>query len=138
MVVLVAMRILGHLLSRFSFGRRDVTDLILENLPLRQQLAVLQRSVKRPHLRRRDRAFWVLLSRVWANWRSVLTIVKPDTVVRWHRKGFRLYWRCKFRRRGPGRPPVSPEIRELIRQMAEANPLWGAPHIHREWVCGRC
>ena len=128
------MRILVHLLSLFSFGRRDMTDLVLENLALRQQLEVLQRSVKRPRLRRRDRFFWVLLSRIWSNWRSALTIVKPDTVVRWHRKGFKLYWRWNCRKRGPGRPPVSPEIRALIRQMAQANPLWGAPHIHRELV----
>jgi putative transposase len=131
-VVLVSMRTLVHLLSLFSFGRRDVTDPILENLAFRQQLAVLKRPVKRPRLRRRHRAFWVLLSRVWSNWRPVLTIVKPDTVVRWHRRGFRLYWRRKSRRRGPGRPPVSPEIRALIRRMAEADPVWGAPHIHGE------
>ena len=126
------MGIVWHLLSLLSSGRRDVTDLVLENLALRQQLAVLQRSVKRPRLRRRDRFFWVLLSRIWSNWRSALTIVKPDTVVCWHRKGFKLYWRWKSRKRGPGRPPVSPEIRQLIRTMAEANPLWGAPHIHGE------
>ena len=126
------MKIPKNLLSFLLCRRADLTDLVLENLALRQQPAVLQRSVKRPRLRRRDRAFWVLLSRVWANWRSALTIVKPDTVVRWHREGFRLYWRCKSRRRGPGRPPVSPEVREFIRQMAEANPLWGAPHIHGE------
>lgn len=126
------MGIVWRLLSLLCFGRQDATGLVLENLALRQQLAVLQRSVKRPRLRRRDRAFWVLLSRVWTNWRSALTIVKPDTVVRWHRKGFKLYWRWKSRKRGPGRPPVSPEIRALIRQMAEANPLWGAPHIHGE------
>ena len=126
------MGILWHLVLLLPFGRRDAADLVLENLALRQPLAVLQRSAKRPRLRSRDRAFWVLLSRVWSNWRSVLTIVKPDTVVRGHRKGFRLYWRWKSRRRGPGRPPVCPEIRTLIRQMAEANPLWGAPHIHGE------
>ena len=126
------MRVLCYLLSLLSFGHRDATDLVLENLALRQQLAVLQRSVRRPRLRRRDRAFWVLLSRIWDNWRSALTIAQPDTVVRWHRKGFKLYWRWKSRKRGTGRPPVSPEIRTLIRQMAEANPLWGAPHIHGE------
>lgn len=126
------MGIVWRLLSLLCSGRQDVTDLVLENLALRQQLAVLQRSVKRPRLRRRDRAFWVLLSRIWRNWRSALTIVQPDTVVRWHRKGFKLYWRWKSRKRGPGRPPVSPEIRALIHQMAEANPLWGAPHIHGE------
>ena len=120
------------LLSLPLFGRRGATDLVLENLALRQQLAVLQRSARRLRLRRRDRAFWVLLSRIWDRWRPALTIVQPDPVVRWHRKGSKLYWRWKSRKRGPGRPPVSPEIRTLIRQMAEADPLWGAPHIHGE------
>jgi hypothetical protein len=72
--------IVWRLFSWLCFGRQDVTDLVLENLALRRQLAVLQRSVKRPRLGRRDRAFWVLLSRIWRNWRSVLTIVQPDTV----------------------------------------------------------
>ena len=66
--------------------------LALENLALRQQIVVLQRSVKRPRLKKSDRLFWVLLSKTWNDWANTLTIVKPDTVVRWHRKGFRLYW----------------------------------------------
>ncbi len=81
-----------RLLSLLFFGRRDATDLVLENLALRQQLAALRRSVKRPHLRRRNRAFWVALSRVWDNWRSAVASFRPDTVVRWHRRGFKLYW----------------------------------------------
>ena len=82
------MKILKSLIPLLLCRRADVTYLVLENLALRQQLAVLQRSVKRPRLRPRDRAFWVVLSRVWSNCRSALTIVKPDTVVRWHRKAF--------------------------------------------------
>ena len=69
--------------------------LAMENLALRQQLAVLERSVKRPALRQRDRIFWAWLSRLWNGWRAALLIVKPETVIKWHRQGFRLYWRWK-------------------------------------------
>jgi len=106
--------------------------LAAENLALRQQLAVLQRSARRPRLRRCDRVFWVWLSRIWRNWRSVLLIVRPGTVVRWHRQGFRLYWRWKSRRRKTGRPKVKKEIRELIRRMCRENPTWGAPRMQSE------
>ena len=105
----------------------------LEILALRHQLAVLQlRTNKRPSLRTADRLLWVMLSRAWAQWRSALVIVKPETVIAWQRKGFRLYWRWKSREGKSGRPCVSLEIRELIRQMSTANPLWGAPRIHGE------
>src|SRR6516162_4362914 len=77
-----------------------------ENLALRQQLAVLQRSAPRPRLRCRDRLFWVWLSQCFADWRSWLTIVKPETVVRWHRQGFRLFWRWKSGGGRHGRPPI--------------------------------
>jgi transposase InsO family protein len=92
----------------------------------------MKRTAKRPRLRNRDRLFWILLSRFWRNWRKSLIIVKPDTVVRWLKKGFKLFWRFKSRRKGPGQPPINPEIRDLVRRMAEANPLWGAPRIHGE------
>ena len=111
------------LISAFKARR----ELALENVALRQQLAVLRCSVKRPRLSKVDRGFWVLLRRIWTDWESVLVIVKPETVVRWHRCGFRRYWAWKSRRRRPGRPGVAPEIRELIRNMSRANPLWGAP-----------
>lgn len=126
------MRVLAKLLSFRLFGRSQAADLVPGNLALRQPLAVMQRSPKRPRLRRRDRAFWVVLSRVWRSWPSALMIVKPDTVIRWHRKGFKLYWRWRSRKRRPGRPPVNPEVRALIRRRGEANPLWGAPHIQGE------
>jgi hypothetical protein len=106
--------------------------LALENLALRQQLVVLQRSVKRPRLKTTDRVFWVLLSRTWSDWANTLTLVKPDTVVRWHRKGFKLYWTWTSRRKGHGRPAVPAEIRQLIRRISQANSLWGAPRIHGE------
>jgi len=81
-----------------------------ENLALRQQLGVLRRSAKRPRLRQRDRVFWVWLSRLWADWQSSLVIVKPETVIRWHRKGFRLYWGWKSRKQKPSRPNHVPDI----------------------------
>ena len=91
------------LISAFKACR----ELALENVALRQQLAVLRRSVKRPRLSKIDRGFWVLLRRIWADWESVLVIVKPETVVHWHRCGFRRYWTWKSRRRRPGRPGVA-------------------------------
>jgi putative transposase len=107
-------------------------DLAVENLALRQQLAVLKRSQSRLKIKRRDRLFWIWLSRTWSSWRTALIIVKPATVVGWHRKGFKLYWTRLSRRGVGGRPVVSLEVRALIRQMATANPLWEAPRIHGE------
>ena len=123
---------LQKLFSTILSRLKKTFNLALENLALRQQLAIMKRSTKRPRLHIRDRLFWVVLSRVWSNWREALIVVKPDTVVRWHRKGFKLFWRHKSRRKGSGRPPISPDLRNLVRKMAEANPLWGAPRIHGE------
>jgi putative transposase len=107
------------------------TALAAENLALRQQLAVFNRKIHRPHLHRQDRFFWVILSRLWKNWREVLIIVKPETVIRWHRQGFKLYWRWKSK--APvGRPKIDKEIRELIGKMSRENPLWGVPRIQAE------
>ena len=105
--------------------------LMAENLALRQQLIVLQRSVKRPKLRTRDRIFWGWLSRLWSGWRSALAFVQPGTVIGWHRQGFRLYWRRKSRKK-PGRPPVDRELPDLIRRMSHENPTWGTPRILSE------
>jgi putative transposase len=116
---------------RSIFSSRAALE--LENLALRHQIGVLQRSArKRPKLTAGDRLLWVLLSRIWSDWRSVLAIVKPDTVVAWHRKGFRLFWTWKIRRGQLGRPAVSREVRDLIRRMCRENPGWGAPRIHGE------
>jgi len=111
---------------------RSRAALQLEILALRHQLCVLQRSVKRPKLTPADRFFWARLSQFWMAWRSALVIVKPETVIGWHRKGFRLLWTWKVRRGQRGRPPVSKEVRKLIRRMSRENPLWGAPRIHGE------
>ena len=110
----------------------DAANVSFENVALRQQLAVLQRSVPRPRVYRRDRLFWVCLSRLWSGWRSSLLIVQPATVLAWHRKGFQLYWRWKSRTRPPGRPPIDREIRDLIRRMARENPTWGRRRIQAE------
>lgn len=105
----------------------------VEIVALRHQLNVMERrATKRPRLGTVDRVLWVWLSRVWAQWRLALVIVKPATVIAWQRKGFRLYWTWKSRGGKTGRPAVSREVRELIRTMSRANPLWGAPRLHGE------
>jgi transposase InsO family protein len=109
---------------------RTRRELGLENLALRQQLAGWKARQPRPRLTALDRIFWVLLSRLWKNWQNSLRVVRPATVVRWHRQGFRRYWAWKSRRRG--RPAIGTELRDLIRRMSQANPLWGAPRIHGE------
>ena len=111
---------------------RSRVALQLEVLALRQQLATMKRSASRSSLRSADRLFWVLLSRLWPAWRATLVIVRPETVITWHRKGFRLFWTWKSRRRRGGRAPVPREVRDIIRRMSRENPLWGAPRIHGE------
>ena len=110
----------------------DRAALRTEILALRQQVAVLKRKRPRPLLRKADRVFWVILSCLWPGWRHALVIVRPETVIGWHRKGFRLFWTWKSRRGKPGRPPVSREIRDLVRRMSRENTRWGAPRIHGE------
>jgi transposase InsO family protein len=113
-------------------GLQSRQSLVLEILALRHQFQVLNRGGRRPKLKQRDRALWVLLSRFWRGWRYSILMVKPDTVIKWHRAGFRTYWRLKSQRRRCGRPRLTLEERELIRKLARENPLWGAPRIHGE------
>jgi putative transposase len=110
--------------SRYNLG--------LEILALRQQLGVLKRKHPRARLRIQDRIFWTLLRWLWPAWNHVLVLVKPETVVAWHRAGFRLFWRLRSRPRSLGRPKIDPEVRALIRRMVNENPSWGAPTIHGE------
>ncbi len=119
------------LLATARSSLKPQRELALQNLALRQQLAILHCKTKRPKLTRTDRAFWVGLSRLWSDWQSALVLVKPQTVIGWHRKGFKLYWTRKSRNRG-GRRPIDAEIRTLIRRIASENPTWGAPRIHGE------
>jgi putative transposase len=128
------MRALLNLTTAFlrcapAFFRSRNEQAIVE-LALRQQLATYAQEKTRPTLTPLDRAFWVALSRFWPRWRDSLVIVKPDTVIRWHRKGFRLYWRA-ISKRGPGRPPIPEELKALIRRLADENG-WRARKIHAE------
>jgi hypothetical protein len=110
---------------------RSRTDTALEILALRQQLAVLKRKRPRLRLNPLDRLFWTALRHIWSRWAEVLVVVKPQTVVGWHRAGFRLFWRWRSLAQG-GRPKSTAEIRGLIRRLARENPSWGAPRIHGE------
>jgi putative transposase len=112
---------------------RSRAALQLENLVLRHQIGVLQRSVrKRPKLTPLDRLLWVWLFAVWSDWRSALAIVQPEAIIAWHRKSFRLFWTWKIRLGKRGRPTVAREVRHLIRRMCRENPSWGTPRIHGE------
>jgi putative transposase len=122
---------------RLSFGVivrlfRRRGSLVLENLVLRQQVSVLKRKKRRPRLTGMDRWFWVAVSRMRSGWKASLPVVKPETVVEWHRRGFRLYWRCKSKAKQIGRTPISKDLQQLVFRMASENPTWGAPRIHGE------
>src|SRR5260370_28161127 len=116
-----------QLAAALSAAFKSRAALQLENLALRHQLGVLRRSVKRPKLTSADRLLWSWLSESWSDRRSALVIVRPETVIGWHRKDFRLFWTWKVRHGQPGRPPVSKETRHLIRKTCPENPLWLAP-----------
>jgi hypothetical protein len=111
--------------SRFRSRR----SLPLKVLPLPHQVAVYQRSGRRPHLHPRDRVFWAWLSRLWTGWQEALVFVQPRTGIAWQRTWFREPWRRLSQGRTPGRPAISQEGQDLIRKMSQANPTWGAPRI---------
>src|SRR5258708_22944288 len=120
---------LGMLVRLF----RERRSLLFENLALRQQLVALKRRHTRPCLGVFDKFFWVIARRVYSSWKQSLLIVTPETVVRWHRTGFCMYWRLISRVRGQvGRRPTPKEVRELIFRMVAENPTWGAPRMHGE------
>src|SRR5262249_16144953 len=124
--------LLSLLFCFFKASLSGQCNLALENLALRQQLAILKRTQKRPAIGTKDRLFWVWLTRIWSEWRAPLLIVKPETVIGWHRKSFRLLWTKLSRRKIGGRPSVHSPSRGLIKQKAKTNPQWGAPRIHGE------
>jgi len=123
---------LKALLKTLRNGFQSREQLMLENLLPRHQITILQRNAKKPRLKRPDRLIFVLLVRILKSWKDALYIVKPETVIKWHRQGFKLFWRWKSRPRRMGRNRINPEIRNLIRDMSQANHLWGAPRIHGE------
>ncbi len=129
---MVSMGWITPLLALINALLADRSRLALENVVLRQQLAVLRRSVKRAKIQDSDRIFWILMRRLLDSWRDTLLIVKPETVIKWHRKGWRYYWGRKSRRGRPGRPKIGQEVIELIRRMSIENVTWGAPHILSE------
>ena len=123
--------ILSAVVSLFVFRLRSRAALELKLVALQHQLTVLRRRYPgRPQLSSLDRLLWMVLYRICPRVLDTMALVKPATVVEWHRQGFRFYWRWRSRR--PGRPMISSEIRDLIRRMSIANPLWGAPRIHGE------
>ena len=118
--------------NRFARKFNIVAYLTAENLALRHQLIVLKRNHNRPQLKERDRVFWKVLSNIWPRWRDSLVIVQPETVIRWHRRAFRFYWRYKSRGGKPGRPRLDVEVKSMVLKLSAANPLLGAPRIHGE------
>jgi len=111
----------------FTVIFKSRASLVAENLCLRQQLIVLKRRQARPQLRNADRRFWILACQLFSGWSRSLIVVKPDTVVSWHRKGRKAYWRWRSRRPSrTGRRKIEPELRQLIRRMARGYPLRGA------------
>ncbi|MBN2378023.1 MAG: transposase [Sedimentisphaerales bacterium] len=122
-------RLIGYLLILIF---KDKQNVILENLALRQQLIVQKRSIKRHKIRNFDRIFWVWLSKIWKNWKKALLVSKPATVISWHKKGFKLYW--KFKSRRVGRPNIDWELIKQIRKTQKDNPLWSVQRIQGELI----
>src|ERR1700751_6071358 len=126
--------LLGFALAVLTSPFKSKLRLEAENAVLRHQLVVLRRRLQgRIRFTNQDRWFFIQLYRWFPSISSVLTIVRPETLVRWHRAGFRRYWRWKSRSSG-GRPQIDTELRVLIRRISVENPLWGAPRIHGELI----
>src|SRR6266851_485074 len=133
-MLMAVLELLCLLLTTVRSTARPQRDLVLENLLLRHQLAVLTRPTRTrryARLRLWDKLLWIVARRFCAGWREHLSFVTPDTVVRWHRQGWRLFWRWKSRSHG-GRPHLSPEVRDLIASISRDNRLWGTERIRGE------
>ena len=122
-------QVIHFLLSLFCTTLQTRASLQLEVAALRHQLSVYQRTLRRPPIAPADRLLWSCLARWWANWRRALWFVQPRTVAAWQQKRFRDYWRALSQQGKPGRPSISPELRDLIKRMWKANPTWGSPRI---------
>ena len=129
----LVLTVLFHSLRALGQSR---ADLVLENVALRQQIAVLTRTRRLPRLQAEERLLWVALRRTWSRWQDALLLVQPETVVAWHRKAFRRYWTILSQ--APGRPRLDTEVRRLIVRMACENPTWGAPRLHGGPCRGTC
>ena len=125
-------RLIQFILMLVATSARSRLSLQAENAALRHQLSVYRKSGKRPRIGQADRLLWSLTSRLWSGWRAALFFVQPRTAVVWQKKRFREYWRALSRLGGPGRPPISPDLRKLIGRMWKANPTWGSPRIVAE------
>src|SRR3954452_7081887 len=123
------LRLLLVVCRALALALRGHREVVLENLALRQQLMAMKRANSRPRLQAGDRLFWMALRRIWTNWRTAIVLVRPETVVGWHRTWLRRRWTRRSVSRATGRAPVARELRALVREMATANPLWGAPRI---------
>jgi putative transposase len=121
--------VISALLAFVATLFRPRESLRLEHLALRHQLAVYKQTVHRPRLRPTDRLLWAWLSRLWPGWQATLTFVQPRTVIAWQQQRFRDHWRRLSWSKQPGRPPMAKELRDLIREMSQANPTWGSPRI---------
>ncbi len=119
---------LSLLVNLLQLAVKDRTRLVLENIALRHQIAVYKRSIKGPNIKGGDRISWLTLMRMLKEWRRALVFVQPETVLKWHGKGFKHYWRGESRAK-PGRPPISMKLIHLIRRMSMDNVTWGAPRI---------
>ncbi|MGB5201696.1 MAG: integrase core domain-containing protein [Sedimenticolaceae bacterium] len=127
-------RLIQFVLILVTTSVRSRLSLQAENAALRHQLAVYRHSGQKPGIRPADRLLWSVMSRPWAGWRAALIFVQPRTAAVWQKKRFREYWRALSRLGGPGRPPISRELRELIGRMWKANPTWGSPRIVAEFA----
>jgi putative transposase len=126
-------RMLSLFFGLMSSAFRSRRNLLLDNLALRQQLSVLKARQPQPRFSAADRFFWVPLRRLWRGWKQALIVVQPETVIGWHRAGFKLYWKWLSRHRSPaGRKCVNQQLRDLIFCMVAENRTWGAPRIHGE------
>ena len=125
------MKTVHRLLALIQLLAASRAKLVMENVALRQQIIVLKRTTKKARIEDSDRVFWVLLGKLFKDWKDILFIVQPETVIRWHREGFAYYWKRKSRSK-PGRPPIGRDVIALIKRMARENPTWGAPRIASE------